>query len=235
MQRAFSLVELSIVLVILGLLTGGILAGQSLIRAAELRSVSTEMNRYSTAIYTFRDKYFALPGDMNNAFAFWGATAGCTNVTVNVDTAGCNGNGDGNVASGNDGESARAWQHMALAGLIEGTYSGIWLTEPYQPKSKLNQAQWQMKSWQGPAVHHWVGAPTTYTLMLALGSASTIKPAEAWNLDTKFDDGRASNGKVFPHATSPAGCVTGTNWGATASEYALTDTSATCIMIMMLQ
>lgn len=58
-KRGFSLVELSIVLVILGLLTGGILAGQSLIRAAELRAVSTEYSRYATAVQSFRDKYFA--------------------------------------------------------------------------------------------------------------------------------------------------------------------------------
>lgn len=69
--RGFSLVELSIVLVILGLLTGGILAGQSLIRASELRSVSTELQRYSSAIYSFRDQYMALPGDMLNATSFW--------------------------------------------------------------------------------------------------------------------------------------------------------------------
>ena len=72
-MRAFSLVELSIVLVILGLLTGGILAGQSLIRAAELRAVTTEYQRYVAAVQTFRDKYMALPGDMPNAIAFWGA------------------------------------------------------------------------------------------------------------------------------------------------------------------
>ena len=68
---AFSLVELSIVLVILGLLTGGILAGQSLIRAAQLRAVSTEYSRYVASINSFRDKYFGWPGDLRNATAFW--------------------------------------------------------------------------------------------------------------------------------------------------------------------
>ena len=52
MRSAFSLVELSIVLVILGLLTGGILTGQSLIRAAELRSVTSQMQQYRVAVYT---------------------------------------------------------------------------------------------------------------------------------------------------------------------------------------
>lgn len=81
MKHGFSLVELSIVLVILGLLTGGILAGQSLIRAAELRSVSTEQSRWVTAANSFRDKYFALPGDFRDATKFWNlqvSGSGCT-------------------------------------------------------------------------------------------------------------------------------------------------------------
>ena len=80
-MRAFSLVELSIVLVILGLLVGGILAGQSLIHAAELRAVSSEYQRYRTAIYAFRDKYLGLPGDITTATNFWGAADGSTGTT----------------------------------------------------------------------------------------------------------------------------------------------------------
>ncbi|MBN9993879.1 prepilin-type N-terminal cleavage/methylation domain-containing protein, partial [Listeria monocytogenes] len=75
-KPGFSLIELSIVLVILGLLTGGILAGQSLIRAAELRSVGEEYQKNRTAVATFRDKYFAIPGDMTNATSFWGLAGG---------------------------------------------------------------------------------------------------------------------------------------------------------------
>lgn len=63
LRSGFSLVELSIVLVILGLLVGGVLTGQSLIRASELRKFMNTMERYKAATYTFRDKYFALPGD----------------------------------------------------------------------------------------------------------------------------------------------------------------------------
>lgn len=68
----FSLVELSIVLVILGLLVGGILGGQSLIHAAELRAIPTETEKYQTALNTFRMKYFALAGDFDKATSFWG-------------------------------------------------------------------------------------------------------------------------------------------------------------------
>src|SRR6478736_3210874 len=98
MRKGFSLVELSIVLVILGLLTGGILAGQSLIRAAELRAVGTEYGRYATATQTFRDKYLALPGDFKDATRFWNrlnSNADCvTSSSTTVGSPGvCDGNG----------------------------------------------------------------------------------------------------------------------------------------------
>ena len=131
--RGFSLVELSIVLVILGLLTGGILAGQSLIRAAELRSVTADLARYQTASMTFRDKYLAYPGDMPNATRFWGVRAGTgsdvtCHQTIATTTGTCNGDGNGRSEgiSGDVtlGERFLFWQHLAYAGLIEGSYTG---------------------------------------------------------------------------------------------------------------
>lgn len=132
-QRGFSLVELSIVLVILGLLTGGILGGQSLIRAAELRAVMTEYTQFQTAINSFKSKYNALPGDMPNAVQFWGRadngsfTGECASPATNTGsgTQTCNGNGNGQVNGGGSHERYRFWQHLANAGLINGQYTGI--------------------------------------------------------------------------------------------------------------
>ena len=122
----FTLVELSIVLVILGLLVGGVLTGQSLIRAAELRAVSKEFQTYQTAAMSFRDKYFGLPGDITNATAFWGQNTVCGGGAA---TGVCNGNGDGivndaGVANGTN-EVLQFWTQLALAGMIEGSYTGI--------------------------------------------------------------------------------------------------------------
>lgn len=132
---AFSLVELSIVLVILGLLVGGVLSGQSLIRAAELRSVTSEYSKWHSAAHAFRDKYFALPGDMPNATAFWGALdidgnglgSNCRGESSGLAT--CNGDGDGAICqsgtcTSQTYEAMLFWKHLANAGLIEGTYSG---------------------------------------------------------------------------------------------------------------
>jgi prepilin-type N-terminal cleavage/methylation domain-containing protein len=133
-NSGFSLIELSIVLVILGLLTGGILAGQSLIRASQLRAVTTEYPRYIATVQAFKDKYFALPGDMANAIRFWGALdngdglgSDCRGESSGLLT--CNGDGNGSVYYNTSDttvtmENYLFWKHLANAGLIEGGYPG---------------------------------------------------------------------------------------------------------------
>ena len=146
-RHAFSLVELSIVLVILGLLTGGILTGQSLIRAAELRAILTEKDRYIAAANTFRGKYLALPGDLTNATDFWGDISAAVPGFCKTHTGEpsyvltCNGNGNGRVGpdpyegtfpngSMEIYESIYFWRHLSNAGMIEGNYTGeqVWNT-----------------------------------------------------------------------------------------------------------
>ena len=161
-RSAFSLVELSIVLVILGLLAGGVLSGQSLIRAAEMRGVATDAQRYATALNSFRDKYFSLPGDMSNATQFWHfagttSTPGCITNWGAAEAApgACDGNGDGVIsaasAGNTTGESFQAWKHLALAGLIEGMYSGKsgasasdYIVGTNAPTSKIKNAGWML-------------------------------------------------------------------------------------------
>lgn len=225
MRHAFSLVELSIVLVILGLLTGGILAGQSLIRAAELRSVTANYQRYASAYNAFRDKYMAVPGDMANATGFWGTAAACpgTNATPSLTAATCNGDGNGLVqpsSTANYGnEIYRAWQHLANAGLIEGSFSGVTndasaanvgysLIGTNSPASKLSNTGWTIYAWSGPIglsdLNYFEG---NYGNFFFFGRGSptgasvtynpALKPEEAWNIDTKLDDGRPATGAVL--------------------------------------
>ena len=232
--RAFSLVELSIVLVILGLLVGGALSGRSLIRAAEMRSIQTDFSKYLAAVHQFRDKYFALPGDMPNATAFWGAahpTPATCRDTPSTTTATCNGNGNGEVkATGTSWESSRFWQHLANAALIEGTYDGV---DDEFGKSRYMNGGWQVNYWG-----QYSGGTFDFTgfwghdFELYDGDASytTLTPAEAWNIDQKVDDGVPNTGKVWSlkgDAAMPCTTMYGQVSDAGA-QYNLTYPSSAC-------
>lgn len=224
MQRGFSLVELSIVLVILGLLTGGILAGQSLIHAAELRKITRDANQYRTAIYTFRDKYFSIPGDLNIATKIWGKDAtNCGSADGTAVTGGtCNGNADGKLSGAASGEPRFFWQHLAFAGLVNGSYTLPSTGGYYQPQLFDTQIP---RSGDGNSGFVAVQTPTNLTVLSmfypaardrlnlvynAAGIASTttsshmgfgvnlnpLKPEDAWNLDNKSDDGMPGLGKI---------------------------------------
>ena len=136
-QQGFTLIELSIVLVIIGLIVGGILTGRALIRTAELNSVITDETRYVTAVNTFRTKYNELPGDMVDATTYWGTDpGGCPDFCSGsgcytaAQTTTCNGNGNGLIepygttSGSNLFENFRAWQQLANAGLMPGAYTG---------------------------------------------------------------------------------------------------------------
>lgn len=245
--RGFSLVELSIVLVILGLLVGGVLSGQSLIRAAELRAVSTEYSRWVTASQSFRDKYFALPGDMNNAISFWGNPTTCP-TTAGTGTQTCNGNGDGKIdgpaAASQYGEWFMFWQHLANAGLIEGTYNGragsannADSSAANLPKSKLSNGFWFVAHDASSVAAMFpvatarnnfrVGAPISGSWP----GNSIMKPEELWNIDTKLDDGKPGLGSVTTTLLSYGPTCASTST-ASSAEYSLSISSTQCIGFM---
>lgn len=112
-QNAFTLVELSIVLVIIGLVIGAVSVGTSLLDKANITSVVSDIEKYVSATNSFRDRYGSWPGDMPDATSYWSGTG--------------NGNGDGRVAprGSQEAEHFRFWQHLQKAGFIEGQYSGV--------------------------------------------------------------------------------------------------------------
>mgnify|MGYP000989551137 CR=1 FL=1 len=109
MRNGFTLVEISIGLVIIGLVIGGVFVGRDLIERAKLRSLISQLDEFSAAVQTFRVKYNCLPGDCPNASTFG---------------LGNNGNGNGVIPIGNL-ESFQAFKHLGGAGLIEGNYTGL--------------------------------------------------------------------------------------------------------------
>ena len=113
-QTGFTLIELAIVLVIIGLLLGGVLKGQELINSAKVKNMASEIKNVQIYVYSYQDKFKAIPGD-DRAASTHLATTG---VTIT------NGDGDGEIDGAWDatsGESFTFWQHVRLAGLASGS------------------------------------------------------------------------------------------------------------------
>jgi len=130
-QAGFTLIELAIVLVIIGLLLGGVLKGQELINSAKVKNMATDFRNIPVYIYGYQDKYRALPGDDKSAQAHTGSTA-----AVNASgTSGGNGQLDGrwNTTTVTD-ETHTFWQHVRLAGLAPGATDNT-LTTDFYPKN----------------------------------------------------------------------------------------------------
>lgn len=203
LRSGFTLVELSIVLVIIGLLLGGVLIGKDMIRSAQLRSVATDVQGYIAAAQLFQDKYNCLPGDCANATTYW---SGVTNG---------NGNGALDVASAANapGEIFGAWQQLALAGYIKGTYNGLAgslgtdssFPGTNVPTSKIPNAgySWYYLSTITAWPSYYNG---DYKNILFFGAKVTsgssptnsgiITPSEAYAIDQKFDDGIPGIGNI---------------------------------------
>jgi prepilin-type N-terminal cleavage/methylation domain-containing protein len=114
-QSGFTLIELAIVLVIIGLLLGGVLKGQELINSAKVKNMAADFKNTQVYIYGYQDKYKALPGDHRNASA---AITGATNPdAANAGNGVINGAYD---ATDGVSETALFWQHVRLAGLAPG-------------------------------------------------------------------------------------------------------------------
>ncbi len=111
-KKCFTLIELSIVIVIIGLIVAGVVGGQSLVKQAKLRAAVSEFKKYKTAVNVFKLEYNHILGDIPNATSYW--------------TGGVTANGDGNkfLLSNPMNEEVRAWQHLSLAGIIQGEYTG---------------------------------------------------------------------------------------------------------------
>lgn len=229
-QDGFSLIELSIVLVITGLLIGGVLVGQTLVKAAELRAVTTEFQQWQTAMNVFRQKYSHLPGDFDEATQFWSGTA--------------NGNGNERITAGElpdeDEELFLFWQHLSLAGMIPDVYSGVAgsggtahvIPGENAPESRYGGG-WTATTREGGS-----GARYDYeyynVFLIGAASASSLPqnklfpPEDAWNIDAKFDDGKPGTGNVIALYWSV--CANSTSNTDYEKDYALDDPSIQCAL-----
>jgi prepilin-type N-terminal cleavage/methylation domain-containing protein len=195
-QSGFTLVEIAIVLVIIGLLLGGILKGQELINSAKVKNLANDFRVIPTYIYAYQDKFKSLPGD--DAAATTHVT-GATNATTPASSQG-NGviNGNWNSTTATD-ESFLFWQHVRLANLASGPT--VVTDTQYIPKNALG-GDIGISSATGAQVQV-AGMTGTYQVCSKGILGKFVK-----QLDVQMDDGQPCTGSM--RAIADVGAATGT-------------------------
>jgi prepilin-type N-terminal cleavage/methylation domain-containing protein len=181
-QYGFTLVEIAIVLVIIGLLLGGVMKGQELVNSAKVKNLANDFRSISSFVYAYQDRFRALPGDDRAANTHLdGATAATGGATGNARI-----NGRWNSTTPTD-ESFLFWQHVRLAGLATGTPD---TTSPdYLPRN----ADGGRIGITGEAVL--TGAARPYPASFYVCSQG-IQGRHARQIDTTIDDGNTTTGAV---------------------------------------
>lgn len=111
-SKAFTLIELSVVLIIISLIVAGIISGKALIHASELNSIIADVNGFQTALNNYKLQYDAILGDHRDAYDYFDGSGGnsiCGNNSNGV--GGCNGDGDNRITAINT-EGVRSWQNI---------------------------------------------------------------------------------------------------------------------------
>ncbi len=203
-QSGYNLVEISIVLVIVGLLIGGVMVGRSLIRQSEVTSVMQEAQQYQQIVQQFEQQYASLPGDFSGASRLWAtAVDGDGNGQIENMLSNATTNGAGNE------ESAKFWSHLYLANYManKGIFpaNGSELGATTTVESALNGARWVISGCPVPA-------DSRYN-MLGLHTLDMAQPVltagEAITILTKYDDGLFSTGAIRAYNKAAAGSCAG--------------------------
>ena len=193
-QTGFTLVEIAIVLVVIGLLLGGILKGQQLINSARVRNLADQNTSIQAAYYGFIDRFRNLPGDMTCASAV--SAIGAAISTDNCSSNDVGGNGNGRIE--NVQEAAAVWAHLSVAGFLNGTFTGSLSTSDATTyrSSGVPTGAIPPNAFQGPIMlaHTSSYMNASSVTRLAYSFGGNIPVPILRDLDQKLDDGAAGTG-----------------------------------------
>jgi len=219
-QKGFTLIEIAIVLVIIGLLLGGVLKGQELINTARVRALNNTVDGITAAWFSFQDRYRAFPGDYLDARSL---------VTL-ADAAGVGlAGGDGNGLVDDNVERGRVWTHLEAGGYITGGYDGIGVVADAYDCTPFTCPDNGFGSGMNLSYGNQVQTGGTDAHELITGRGIPVEVIA--ELDRKVDDGSPNSGLMQLG-------VNGTGWDATAEglclngvEYGVLSPSENCAAV----
>ena len=204
-HSGFTLIELSVVLVIIGLIVGGVMVGRDLINASKVRATVSQLEKFKAATNVFSNKYNGLPGDLFNSANYFAVTNGWNGLVGNGNGLG---NGNGNIESWItfpfaelSGEPIVYWGELSAANLIGDTISSTALNYTVStdiPSTNLLPAA---KLGGGNYFAVEVSTSTNYFILGKVTSTPSgatlnygLTPWQAYQIDIKIDDGSPSSG-----------------------------------------
>ncbi len=216
-QTGFTLIEIAIVLVIIGLLLGGVLKGQELIQGARVRNLASMQDGVKAAFFGFQDRFRALPGDYTLA------NINIANVAV---TSNGNGNGMIRVATLDTiDENIAAWEHLSKSGFINGTYTYVVGAET-AATAPVNAYNITVRLIYDAVYGVTVAAPA---LRHSLKTGPGIPVAVIAELDRKIDDGLPGTGTFQYSVYQGNGVVPQAPAANTAAPHCVSDVAVTAV------
>jgi type II secretory pathway pseudopilin PulG len=216
MQKAFSLIELAIVILVITALMSVIILAGDLVQSAKVGAMMQQLSGYNSSVNRFYDKYKALPGDMDFAYDIWGSDC----ETVQAD---CNGNGDRIIGEKTTGVRERymVWRHLYLSDFLSQSYDGeqtnvAGTSVPYgkYPDSRISFPS----IYDGDGTSTGTGHNSLYVVAddSACDTREIFSSQQMYQIDVKFDDGRPTglisaneNTSCTPNSS---GCEDGSNY-----------------------
>ena len=247
-KSGISLIELSIVIVIGGIIMVIIMDSIGMIEKARMRAVISDFNKYTTAYHSFDSKYDAIPGDMPTAYAFWKKDCSAYPLV-------CNGNGNSMIEYSNDfrNELNTAWKHLELSGVVEKTFQTISPVGKTKlnlnaPESSIPGAGFQFMNRLiyinvllfPPESNNFIALARESGDKMPLQNSS-VTPIFAYNIDAKIDDAYKMNDKHLGAYTGKFRTFAGADATAfkectnPSGEYLIAEEDEKCIVTITLE